>query len=90
MSKNLTRLVYPSYPAKVCLIPEQGKWLVPVQVFPSPVQPDLHEQVNDLSVLVQSAFVSQSWVFAVHSSTPGEKQWQDISYLSVINGVFCD
>ena len=39
-----------------------------VQLFPSPVYPELHVHVNDPVVSVQAAFLSQSSSFRVHSS----------------------
>ena len=40
----------------------------PVQIWPFPSYPALHEQVNDPTVLEQEAAASQLCLFAVHSS----------------------
>ena len=42
-------------------------FLLPAQVRPSPVNPDLHAHVKDPIVLVHKALVSQLWVTLEHS-----------------------
>ena len=44
------------------------KWILPVQFFPSPLYPGLHEQLKDPWVLLQNASELQLCVSATHSS----------------------
>lgn len=46
---------------------------LPRQITPFPTKPSLQVQVNDPSLLKQSAFLSQGFPFFVHSSTSGTK-----------------
>ena len=46
----------------------------PLQVNPSPVNPFLHEQLYDPSVLLHVAFTWQSLIPCVHSSTSVKKK----------------
>ena len=45
------------------------KRFLPLQVLPSPVYPDLQEQVYDSGVSVQIALLAQLWVLLTHSSS---------------------
>ena len=49
-------------------------WVIPVQLTPFPVKPGLQAHVNDPGMLVQFAFVSQSFnVEFAHSLTSKKK-----------------